>query len=272
MALRAKLSSFPQLQAKAVAVPRMLQVVRACLGQGKSLEDILDRNADEWVMTAHSSPSRTRPIGRLLERLLSLNHMDEAWGVWRWMASNPTAERRPTHPELLLMLRGLNVKAKPRAAEQALELYDEAAARWAANPEPEQDAAWHEARREAVCALGTLGRFREAVDHLQLISEERASGRGVVEARVPLSATARARMQWVAGPRGWPSIEDEMVYYRSMEVLLLEEPAPRSNSATIAHGGFGLLRDETDRAGRGEAAEAEAAESRDADEAGNLWH
>jgi len=63
-------SSFPQLQAKAVAVPRMLQVMRACLGQGKRLNDILDRHADEWVITAESPASQTRPIGRLLERLL----------------------------------------------------------------------------------------------------------------------------------------------------------------------------------------------------------
>lgn len=264
-------SSFPQLQAKAVAVPRMLQVMRACLGQGKRLNDILDRHADEWVITAESPASQTRPIGRLLERLLSLDHMDEAWGVWRWMASSPEAERRPTHPELLLMLRGLNVKGKPRAAEQVLQLYDQAAQRWAAKPASELDLAWHEARREAVCALGTLGRFREAVNHLQVISEERACGQGQEEVRVPLSATARARMEWAAGPRGWPSIEDEIVYYRSMDALL-EESAPTNADAAVSRGGLSWLRDQTDRAGRGEAAEAEAAQPRDADEERNLWH
>jgi hypothetical protein len=248
----------------------MLQVVRACLGQGKRLEDILGRNADEWVPTAQPQACQARPIGRLLERLLSLDHMDEAWGVWRWMASNPEAERRPTHPELLLMLRGLNVKGKPRAAAQVLELYEEAAQRLATKPASELDLAWHEARREAVCALGTLGRFREAVDHLQLMSEEKALGEGVWKVSAPLSAAARARTEWATGPRGWPSIEDEIVYYRSMDALL-QEPAPRSANAMVSRGLLSRLRDQADGAGRGEAAEAEAAKLCDTDEAENLW-
>lgn len=200
----------------------MLQVLRASLGQGKRLDDILEWHAEAWAPPPTQQRSM-RPIGKLLGRLLALDHMNEAWGVWSWMARRRDVNGKPTHSELLLMLRGLNVKGNPQTAQHVLQLYQQAE-HWPLPSGPDADYTWHQVQREVACAFGTLGRFDEALHFLERIVYEKSHGRGAIEVKVPLSLSARASMEWKDGPRGWPSLQDEIIYYRSMLALVQEEP------------------------------------------------
>lgn len=213
-----------------IAAAKILQTVRACLGQGKRLDDILDRNAAAWavplkppggeaaVASAGSAADGgnggggKRPIARLLSQLLTLDHMQEAWGVWEWLQRHPDPALRPSRSEYLLMMRGLNCRVSPDSAESTLQLFAAAERRWGA------DAAGyafhHQARREAACAHGSLGQFREALQQLETIRADLEAGGGGGGA-----AGGDGTERWSAGRRGWPGLEDEIAHYRALIAL-----------------------------------------------------
>lgn len=217
-------------------VPIMLQTMRVCLGQGKRLDSILDSRADQWAPPS-AQPHQVRPIGRLLARLLLLDHLDEAQGVMRWMLDHAAAGRQPTHAEFLVMLRGLNARGSSDTARLALELYElnrGMEQRSGLDETVEGRARIHVARREAVCALGALGRFSEALDHLEAIRVEGLGGAGRVRRLRDPAATARA--QRPRGPTGWPGLDEEIVYYSSLLRLLDEQPKAAAVAGGTGHG------------------------------------
>jgi len=249
---RATLSTCAPLMVEPPSIPRMLQTLRAGLGQGRGLNSILHHHAINWVPVTAAADD-VRPLGLLLTQLLSLDHMDEAWGVWHWMTNAPEAHQRPTRPEYLVMLHGLNLKGQPNAARQALELYTEVEQQWAADPTPSLAHTRLQARREGVCALGTLGRFREAVGILEMIQADRAAAGEPAERPAPKLITRRealalqhpSKRAWpheAEKPSGWPRLDDEIVHYRSMAALL-EEPVPSAAESEPAarRGGGGRL-------------------------------